>query len=138
MTDADAIVFARSVLARSIRIEDLPSRMRELARTIGLPATLKLVEEYGGTRIYVPKKPDDDWALIGLLGRSAAGKLTRAYGGEHLEVDRAVTAMRAARDRALIADATVHSVTQLALKYKLTARAVWNILRRRHELVQSE
>ena len=37
---------------------DLPGTLRDIAALIGLPSTLKLVETYGGVRLYVPKALD--------------------------------------------------------------------------------
>ena len=38
-----------------IRISDLPGEIREIALLIGLKSTLKLVTEYGGESVYLPK-----------------------------------------------------------------------------------
>ena len=38
-----------------IRINDLPGEVREIARLIGLAPALKLVTEYSGEMVYIPK-----------------------------------------------------------------------------------
>ncbi len=53
----------------------LPSSLAELADVIGLDATLKLADEWGGTRRYFPAHaPDGHW-LVECIGREAADKL---------------------------------------------------------------
>lgn len=113
-----------------IRATDLPPRLAHLVSIIGLAATLRLIEARGGTRLYVPKRPDEDRLLVKLIGRPAAARLVRAYPGESLELDRGVRALRAVRDRALADDFETLSASKLALKYQLTERGVWKILNR--------
>ena len=38
-----------------IRISDLPGEVRAIAKLIGLKSTLKLVTEYNGDSVYIPK-----------------------------------------------------------------------------------
>jgi hypothetical protein len=51
----------------------------ELARIAGDVAVAQLVEEHGGTRIYIPAQaPEGHW-LVALVGRAAADKLCAHY-----------------------------------------------------------
>lgn len=115
-----------------MNLEHLPERARVIAELIGLPATLKLVERFGGVRVYVPQTMPPSHALVDLLGADAAERLSRAFGGdEHFDVPRCTLAARRLRDAALIADfldGTSHRA--LALKYRLTERAVRKIIAR--------
>jgi len=119
---------------------DLPPSLRDIADLIGLPGTLKLVETYGGVRLYVPKKLDADHKLAQLIGLEHAAKLAATYGGElHFDIPRAVEATRAARDRSIRADQASGSThRELALKYNLTERQIRNILGADNESSQQE
>jgi len=110
---------------------DLPPRLAALAQVIGLPATLRLVEARGGTRVYVPEQaPPDHW-LARLIGPGAFALLVQHYGREYLELDRAAAALRATRDRQIVIDAREGASTAtIALQCGLTQRQVFNILAR--------
>lgn len=45
----------KSELTREIAVEDLPEAYQDVAQEIGLEATLKLAELFGGLYIYYPK-----------------------------------------------------------------------------------
>ncbi|WP_424682939.1 hypothetical protein [Frateuria sp. YIM B11624] len=110
---------------------DLPPRLAALAQVIGLPATLRLVEARGGTRFYVPEQATTDHWLAPLIGPGALALLVQHYGREYLELDRAAAALRAARDRQIVADAREGASTAtIALQCGLTQRQVFNILAR--------
>lgn len=108
----------------------LPGVLQDIAELIGLPGTLKLVEAYGGVRLYVPKKIDAAHDLAILIGLDNATTLAETYGGEdHFDIPRAVAATRAARDTLIRADrAAGMTHRELALKNKLTERQIRTIL----------
>jgi Homeodomain-like domain len=58
----------------------------ELEQLLGEAATLALIEELGGGRVYVPQRPQPEDRLSRLVGFEAAQKLGRMYGGERLEL----------------------------------------------------
>lgn len=63
----------------------------DIAAVIGFTATVRLSAWYGaGNNLYVPDKVEDDQVLVRLLGRSAAKRLTQAFGREWLAVPRIV------------------------------------------------
>jgi hypothetical protein len=121
-----------------IDIADLPPRLAEIAELIGVPKTLKLVEARGGTRIYVPGTITSSHWLARLIGLAAARALSdhvadRSRGGrdvgDYLDIDRGAAALRALRDRRIIAaHANGVSATALALDYGMTERMIWYIL----------
>lgn len=114
---------------QQIDASDLPPRLAELASVIGLPATLRLVEARGGTRIYVPDTVTSDSWLARLIGLIPFEALVKHYRREFLVLDRAAAALRAVRDRRIIADhAEGASTASLALECGLTQRQVFNIL----------
>lgn len=61
----------------------------DIAAVIGFSATLRLSAWFGnGNNLYVPDTVEDGQVLVRLLGRSAAERLTEAFGREHLAVPR--------------------------------------------------
>lgn len=112
--------------------DDLPPRLAELASIIGLPATLRLVEARGGTRVYVPERATADHWLASLIGLPALERLVAHHSRESMELDRAAAALRAARDRHIVARVKSGgaSTAAIALECGLTQRQVFNILAR--------
>lgn len=104
--------------------------LEELVDAIGLPAALKLVESYGGTRIYLPLpenvEPDNPVAQV--IGVPATVKLAHLWAQERPYLPRAVDYLRKQRDAQLVRDAETMSRSELALKYRLTERHVYAIL----------
>ena len=118
---------------------DLPPRLAALAALIGLPATLRLVEARGGTRIYVPDEASNDHWLARLIGLPALQHLVAQHARDYLELDRGASALRAVRDRQIVADAQGGASTAtLALECGLTQRQVFNILARANGHVDDE
>ncbi len=116
-------------IAAEIDVEDLPRILRDLVDLIGLTGTLKLVEHYGGIRLYVPVKYDPEHPLVKLLGAAAAQKLIEHYGGEeHFDIPVMKKALLAVRDRKIRADYAVKSRRQLAREHDLTERQIGNIV----------
>jgi len=112
-----------------IDVDDLPGILRDLVDLIGLAGTMKLVEHYGGVRLYVPVKYDPGHPIAKLLGGESFLKLIDAYGGEeHFDIPKADRAMIALRNRRIREDYSVMSQRQLALKYGLTERQIRNIV----------
>lgn len=115
----------------SAHLDDLPASARDLAGLIGLPATLRLVEGWGGVmRLYVPKAVPQDHELARALGLEAARALSRVFGGDYLpSVPRCADALRQARNRALLRRrAEGASPATLALEFGLTERQIWRLL----------
>lgn len=112
-------------------LDDLPASARDLAGLIGLPATLRLVEKWGGVmRLYVPRDIAADHELARVLGLDAARALSARYDGDYLpSVPRCADALRQARNRALLRRrAEGASPAILALEFGITERQIWNIL----------
>ena len=108
----------------------LPGVLREMVGLIGLPATLRIVEAYGGVRLYVPSHMDAGHDLAQLVGFDAASKLSSEYGGmDHFDVPRAAQALRAVRSAQIRADrARGMTHRELARKYALTERWIRHLL----------
>ena len=109
-------------------IDLLPPVARDLAETIGLDATLALVERWGGTPLWVRPEPWPE--LVTVIGQEAAGKLCYAYALCRLDIPRCVRSVRACRDRAILAASAAGATgSDLARAYGLTRRQITKIRR---------
>lgn len=109
--------------------EDLPGSVADIAQAIGVPATLKLIERFGGSRVYVPEweRITEDHAIARAIGLAAACAVAKLCAKNRLEMPRAASAFRRARDRAIREDSRSASVSNLAFKYRLSERRVYQI-----------
>jgi Mor family transcriptional regulator len=108
----------------------LPPILQDIVELIGLQPTMRLVETYGGVRLYVPKlELEDDHPLIRQIGREAAEKLQAMYGGEpHFDIPKAERALRAVRDARIRHLRSAGASTRtLALDNGLTERQIRTI-----------
>lgn len=111
-----------------VRIDDLPESLQEMVQVIGLRATIKLMEHFGGVRIWVPSEIPPDHELRRHLG-DAADKLASYYALESVAVPRGVTALRRIRDQQIRARyAAGQTAPALAREYGMTERRIWYII----------
>jgi len=70
------------------RYEGLPPVLRELAEEMGgeIGGALVLVREFGGMRIYIPRKPKPDQDIPRRCGMDVARAFARIRGGEEVEI----------------------------------------------------
>lgn len=124
----------------------LTAKARELVDYIGLPATLRLVAEYGGQTLAIPKgtreRGQEIIAELGqAIGETAARKLAASYGGEYLYVPMCKPGLTALRDTELQArfDAMTSkaggmtartAVNRLVKEFGVTGSTVWRALKR--------
>ncbi|WP_375591736.1 Mor transcription activator family protein [Chitiniphilus eburneus] len=121
----------------------LPRTVRDLVTLIGLPRTLALVAEWGGTEYLVPMRRCAAGeaafeALAEVIGQHAAVAIVEHYSGDMLRIPRCALALREARDRQLRMDfdaitqqhSALHAAGVLARRYHLTQRHVWRVLKR--------
>lgn len=123
--------------------DSMPAMAREIAGLIGMPDTLRLVEALGGTTFPVPKRGNKLGELRFSMLEQAVGVvasdiLCKQYGGTNLYIPRCAEALRRARDTEIIRhfDAEIRTgrtgtevVAELALRYRLSDRRVWLILK---------
>ena len=135
---------ARLPSLREMDISLLPAAVQAIARLIGLPATLKLVEEYGGLTLRLPvgaREPGKRMLhdLARRIGPEAAQLLARHYAVTPLYVPNCKPVLLRARDAALLRDrqrlageglSERRIVQCLALRYRLTERHVWTIFKK--------
>lgn len=110
-----------------IDVQLLEPLLRQLVDLIGLGPTMALVDAYGGTRLCIAEKADENQALVALVGPENAALLGRHFGRERPLIPKAGAALRALRDRRIVADLERMSVRQVALKYQLHERRIWQI-----------
>ncbi|MBX9595079.1 MAG: hypothetical protein K2X46_11995 [Roseomonas sp.] len=63
-----------------------PAEVAWLSGIIGADATLRLVEERGGTSIFVPREVNQASPLAQLVGLGNARRLSEVYGGDYIAV----------------------------------------------------
>lgn len=143
----DAMRAMQSACTTSLKTLDfalLPPSAQELARVLGLPAALKMVDYYGGLTLRMPHgdTPLGRSMLNDLskhLGEASAKALAQKYAGTALVVPNCKQAMQKARDAAILEDRRAlaaeglseRSLVQcIVLKYRLTERYVWRILKK--------
>lgn len=123
----------RRLVTHAIYEIDLPEQAAEIRELIGWPATLALVEAFGGIGIVVPRQYDADCQLAQLLGEEATQALIGRYGGDTLYIAKLHRAMMAARnieiDRRFSDPKNPVPAWKLALEYRLSERQIWNILK---------
>ncbi len=100
------------------------SMLDELIEAIGEPAALKLVESFGGVRVYVPQMPEPEDVLSQLIGTEATLKLAQIYGGERLELPHP----NSRRGKILSLRRMGLSVDSIALQAGCTRRRVFQVL----------
>ena len=120
MTEPDDIALASELL------EPL---LREFVDLIGLAATMAIVERYGGTRLLFRSNPEENAELVALVGAEKAALLDRQYRGDRPLIPKALPALRAVRNRKLQSDLEVMSRAEIARKYGLGERRVYQLAR---------
>lgn len=113
-----------------IHIDDLPETIQSLVDLIGIDATMRIVEERGGIRLYVPKVADLDHPIAAWIGMDAFEALVGMYGGEEIDVARCEIAMQSVKRRQILVDLQSNSIAFVARKHKYTERGVRKLLRR--------
>lgn len=83
----------------------LPQVIQEIVRLIGHGPAMALVREFGGQEPRIPKaEGSDTWAaLVEVIGEPATRLLARAFGGEPLYIALCDKALKADRNRRMIA-----------------------------------
>lgn len=114
----------------AISVEALPESLQEVAGLIGLPATMRIIERWGGTRLSVPVRADDAaHPLARVIGVPAMQQLSERMGGLTLNVPSCALARRRARDAEIRRRyAAGETAAALAREHGITERHVWRIV----------
>ena len=116
-----------------LAIGDLPEFLQEIVELIGFEATLRLVERFGGIRVWVPDRPrklTEEHPLVIAVGIVAARKMCERFALEFLPIPKATAAIRHARNRQILHLYQVEGWTaaRLARHFELTERQIYSIL----------
>lgn len=129
----------------TLSLAHLPRSARDLVELIGLPATLRLVEAYGGKTLDIAKGKRErgraqHQEIAERIGALAAKKLAGRYGGAPFRVPSCKRAVLAARDAALQArfdeltgaggTSARRAVPRLVDEFGIGDSAVWRALKR--------
>lgn len=107
----------------------LPQVLQDFVRLIGLPATMILVEHFGGRRVYIPANPTPEHHLAKLIGLDNLTALSSVYGLEApMDIPRAVAALRHLRNTKIRDEYGPKSAAKLAREHGLTERQVYSIV----------
>jgi hypothetical protein len=68
----------------------VPANLEPFVAAIGVEATAKLLEAFGGTKVYVPKMPDAASPLVEAVGMDAARALAKLWPGEYPRIPKAL------------------------------------------------
>jgi len=104
--------------------------LHKIIEAIGEPATMKLVEKFGGTRIYLPlpKSIDKENEIAKAIGVEAARTLACLWPQEQINIPTATRYRRAIVKSEVRRDRDSLTVSQLARKYETTERNVYRML----------
>lgn len=109
--------------------------LREISNVIGVSSTLKLVRQYGGTRIYLPKQLSNDHELVETIGFTMAQKMYQHFGAiGTIEIPKARTLTIAQRNHQIKQEKQSATRKNLAQKYALTERQITNILHQKTQI----
>lgn len=108
--------------------ELLPPRLHEFVRLIGLPATMLMVDRFGGLRIYIPLEPTPEHMFAELIGFDNLVALCSEFNGDRVLLPRALRALNAVRNAKIRAEYGPKSLRDLASEYRLTERHVSRIV----------
>lgn len=113
----------------AVDVSNLGPLLARFVELIGIDATMRIVERFGGAPLYIAAEPRSDGPLAVLIGWPAARDLGSEFAGEHPTIPKAYGALQALRNRRLRDDRREgRSLRQLALRYGLTQRRICQIL----------
>lgn len=103
------------------------STLETITEAIGVSAAAKIVEEFGGRRLYVARSPQPEDALVRLIGERAAAELARMFGGDRIMIP--ADAERAHRRRRILeARSRGLTISSVAREIRCTERYVYKVL----------
>lgn len=112
--------------------DDLPESLQQMIDAIGENATLAVVEAFPGTTQRLPALSNvSTHHFVPVIGEVLLMGLVKSLGGSRdIYIPRCLDGMRKKRDQAIVREylASV-KVNELALKYHLSDRQIWRILK---------
>ncbi|MFO6419001.1 Mor transcription activator family protein [Hylemonella sp. W303a] len=114
-----------------VEVKLLPPLLQDFVRLIGIPATMLLVQNYGGRRIYIPspERCTEKHAISQLIGPGNLSKLADCYGSmPHFQFPKAERALLAVRNARIVNDYRTKTARELAMQHNLTEGQIVRIL----------
>lgn len=111
---------------------DLPESLQQMIEAIGENATLGLVEAFPGTTQRLPAISNvSSHHFVPVIGEVLLMGLVKSLGGSRdVYIPRCLDGMRKKRDQAIVREYLAGAkVNDLALKYHLSDRHIWRILK---------
>ena len=106
--------------------------LQQLSETIGLLDTLKLVERFGGLKLYVPGKASADHPIAQIIGVEKMQLLCTEFAyhglGMRFALPQAKNLSLILRNRKIVSEYGPKTARELAMKYKLGERQVERIV----------
>lgn len=120
----------RSFVLNRARASNFHSICHDIKLLIGEEAMAKLIDKYGGVRLYIPGNLNAEHHPISLLlGVQTAQYLAAEFGGLAVDIPRAMERQHALRNSQIVADKeSGMSQRELALKYRMTTRNIRKII----------
>lgn len=113
----------------NLSTELLPKVLQDFVQRTGIAATMILVEQLGGRRLYIPVNPHPDHHLAKLIGLENLTKLSSVYGAEdHFDIPSAMRALKHLHDEKIRSEYGPKSASTLAQENGLTERQIFNIV----------
>lgn len=106
------------------RIKLLPGAIRPVAELAGFEAVEKLIEVYGGTRLYIPSTVVSA-AIVHQCGRPVAEALHRTFGDDYVVLPLAKALATARKHAAICADG--RPAAELARELKMSVNSIHRI-----------
>lgn len=107
----------------------LPPLISKLSGLIGPGLAGRVMNEFGGLRIYIPLVAKNNHRLIEMLGQDNAARLSQEFGGETLAIPKGVAVGRMKRNLKIVKKRVSGSkIRALAFENKLTERQILSIL----------
>lgn len=78
--------YNRNMTHDTTTIRDLPAAMQEWARLTDVPTTLKVLQEWGGMKVSIPKRLSRRSPLVKLVGAEHARAIIAAYGDMKIDI----------------------------------------------------
>jgi Mor family transcriptional regulator len=102
----------------------------DIIEAIGLGGAMKLVEHFGGTRIYLPlpENVTSDHEIARVIGVDETRALAKLWGQERPSIPLAKRHLRAIMKTEVQRDKDSHTVPELARKYRTTERSIYRLL----------
>jgi len=98
--------------------------LEELVELVGDDGAAALIEQFGGTRLYVPYTPKKKDTLTMSIGMAAAVKLARIFGGDRVDIPNPTARRLLIRQL----HASGQSVDAIARQLRCTRRRVFQVL----------